>query len=312
MQTPNWQTRFIVFSAVVVLWSAMATSVVASGDPDLPGGTPSLEQIPAGSLVIPMCTNLQALAGTPFNMKAYGLVNELLHANIPVKWAIKTGKSKDAPDFTASAARIFPTAGSVSNVTFYSGPFIVHPDYTNLAMGVISKWGNSVAVYRLASNATVDIRYTIAHKPVIAVLDDGKTQAIQTDILDEAGISTNYYRVLHAADVAFLAASDCYTIVTSPHFDGGVTATNQTRSIREFVMNGGNFLAQCAAVGTYENNSLYGHFHTTKGVTTDNVAKGFSYTNFDMAFCQFQGALDNEGDSGVGFEFRVGVHQWRL
>ena len=294
--TPRHSWRYLlILSLGLFSLSVIAIRATAAGDPDLPGATSHIEVIPAGSLVIPMSTNLQALAGTPFNMKAYGLVNALLHANIPVKWAIKVGKSKDDPDFSASVARILPTIGSLTNAMFHSGPFIIHRDYTNDAMPVLRAWSNNVAVYRIATNTTVDVRYTIAHKPVIAVLDDGNTQTIQTSILDEAGISTNYYRVLHAADVAFLAASDCYTIVTSPHFDGGVTATNQTHSIRNFLMNGGNFLAQCAAVGTYENNTLYGHFHTTKGVVTDNVAKGFNYTNSDMAFSQYQGPLDNEG-----------------
>lgn len=46
-----------------------------------------------------------------FNMKAYGLVNELLQNEIPVKWAIKAGKTRTASgsiDFTTTATRIFP------------------------------------------------------------------------------------------------------------------------------------------------------------------------------------------------------------
>src|SRR5438552_2042814 len=55
---------------------------------DLPGPAPNLELIPAGSLVIPMDNAHQTLVA-PFNIKAYGLVNNLLQNKIPVKWAIK-------------------------------------------------------------------------------------------------------------------------------------------------------------------------------------------------------------------------------
>ncbi len=288
---------------MAVIWT-MATR--AGGDPDLPGVTPNLQTIPAGSLVIPMCTNLQALAGTPFNMKAYGLVNALLHTNIPVKWAIAVGKAKDGIDFTGSASRILPTTNSVSTTSFRSGPFIIHRDYTNQAMSIITNWDNKVAVYRLTADTTVDVRYTLCHKPRVAVLDDGNTQTIQTSILDEAGVPTSHYIVLHAADVAFLASSDCYTLVTSPHFVTGATTTNQTHSIRDFVMNGGNFLAQCAAVSTYEDNPLFGFFQTTKGVTIDNKASSFVYRNADMAFNQFQGDLAAEGGHTAEWDLSTG------
>ncbi len=277
----------------------MAQSVA---DPDLPGAPARLETIPAGSLVIPMDNSLQALSGTPFNMKAYGLVNALLHTNIPVKWAIATGKAKDGIDFTAEAQRLFPTVLSAAAVSFRSGPFIIHRDFTNRALSVITNFGSQVAVYRLASDTTVDVRYTIAHKPRVAVLDDGNTQKIHTDILDEAGFRTDQYQVLHAADVQFLPVASCFTLVTSPHFDGGITATNQTRSIREFIADGGNFLAQCAAVRTYENNRE-GHFHSNLGFADDNSAKLFTYPNADMPFNQFQGDLADEGGS---------LQDWRL
>src|ERR1041385_6029097 len=164
-------------------------------------------------------------------------------------------------------------------------------------MSVITAYGNDVAVYQLTADAMVDIRYTVAHKPHIAVLDDGGTQGIHTSMLEEAGFPTDHYTVLHAADVQFLPVQSCYTIVASPHFDGGTPATNQTQSIREFVLDGGNFLAQCAAVRTYEDNPLHGHFHSTLGFEDNNSASSFDYPNADMAFNQFQGVLADAGGS---------------
>lgn len=43
-------------------------------DPDLPGAVANIEQIPAGSLVIPMDNVYQSI-GAPFNLKSYGLAN---------------------------------------------------------------------------------------------------------------------------------------------------------------------------------------------------------------------------------------------
>src|SRR5947208_566547 len=104
--------------AILVVPIFLCTSAFAQTDPDLPGVRPNLQTIAAGSLVIPMDNTLQALGGTPFNLKAYGLVNSLLHANVPVKWAIAAGKSKDAVDFSASAVRLLPTLGTTNIYNF--------------------------------------------------------------------------------------------------------------------------------------------------------------------------------------------------
>jgi hypothetical protein len=65
--------------------------------------------IEAGALVIPMDNTNQAV-GTPFNLKAYGLVNRLLQNEIPVQWAISATKAKDGVDFSVAAERLRPTA----------------------------------------------------------------------------------------------------------------------------------------------------------------------------------------------------------
>lgn len=75
---------------------------------DLPSPSPNIQTITSGSLVIPMDNAMQSVSGY-FNLKAYGLVNHLLQNNIPVKWAIKAGKSKDGIDFSADAQRVKPS-----------------------------------------------------------------------------------------------------------------------------------------------------------------------------------------------------------
>src|ERR1041384_3643809 len=65
---------------------------------DLPNPTANIQLIKNGSLVVAMDNTTQGVPGY-FNMKSYGLVNQLLQNSIPVKWAIKAGKAKDSADF---------------------------------------------------------------------------------------------------------------------------------------------------------------------------------------------------------------------
>src|SRR5688572_13016990 len=75
-----------------------ALAIPAQAPPNVP---PPAENIPAGTLIIPMDNVNQGDAGgTTFNLRAYGLANLLLQNNVPLKWAIKPGKAKDDVDFS--------------------------------------------------------------------------------------------------------------------------------------------------------------------------------------------------------------------
>jgi uncharacterized repeat protein (TIGR01451 family) len=285
------------YALVKWLWAVLflffpGSIAYAQNDPDLPGVQPNIETIRAGSLIIPMDNTLQALNGTPFNMKAYGLVNALLHSNVPVKWAIATGKAKDGFDFRADATAILPTAGKVGVVGFKGGPFIVERAFTNNAMSIIKSWSNNVAVYQLASDTAIDIRYTLAHKPKVAVMADGAFHYIQTNALVEAGFPASDFQVLFATNLPLVGTTSCFTIVTAPHYDGGPLANDQTLAIRGFLQSGGNVLCQCAAVTTYENNTN-GFFHTTAGISGFSYSGSCSFTNADSPYIQFEGGLTN-------------------
>ena len=292
--------------SVAALCFVLALGSVASAqlpDRDLPGAGPHFELIPAGSYVIPM-DNANQNIGSAFNMKAYGLVNELLHASIPVKWAIAAGKAHDGADFTADASRVYPSAVATASVTFKGGPFIIPASLVPLAAPLITIYGQNVAVYALTDATTIDIRYTLAHRPKIGVLNDGSNAAIHTGILTEAGFiggAGGDFATIAAVDVASIANTECYTFVSTPHYEpsnvNSATVNSQTAAIRAFVENGGNFLAQCAGVRTYENNVINGRHHSTLGFADDDSATAFSYPNADMAFGQFEGVLNDEGGS---------------
>ena len=260
---------------------------------DLPGPPANLEVIPAGSLVIPMDNTYQAVVA-PFNKRAYGLVNNLLQNKIPVKWAIRAGKAKDEIDFSATASRIAPSAQAAALRDFKAGPFIVHKAFAALALARITAFGNNVAVYQLTQDVTVDVRYTLTFRPLVAI--NTANANIHTGILASAGIS-NYTVVPDFT----IVANSCYTLATEPHNSdpGGVVA------IKAFVNSGGNFMGQCASILTYENNTPGGYISTT-GVAKDNVAGTFSYPNPDLSYSQFQGDLAEAGGSVRDFSLLAG------
>ena len=269
------------------------------------GGGAPLELIPAGSLVIPMDNTLQAI-GTPFNLKAYGAVERLLWAGIPVKWAIQPGKAKDGVDFTATAQRLYPSAVAASSLNFSGGPFIVHRDLAVAAKAAISAYAtsNNVAVYETTADVTVSVRHTLTHKPKVAVFDDGASATIHTDYLLAAGfVSGTHYDIIPAATLITINASACFTIGTEPHFGAtGTAADPQANAVRQFVQSGGNFLAECEGIATYENNAAYGHYQTTGGVLTGNARTGIQYPNPDLPYSQFIGAMADVGGSVRDFQ----------
>jgi gliding motility-associated-like protein len=280
-----------------ILISFLFLSFHVSGQKDLPHPSSNLQSLLAGSFVVPMDTLYQSIVPVGqahFNLKAYGLVNKFLQNGIPVKWVIRSGKNRDDIDFSGLVEQVAPVAASASTVDFRGGPFIV-PD-TVLPCGlttrqIIALYGNNVAVYRLTANTTADIRYKLVHRPKIAVFNNGGNQLIHTKILDAAGIGN--YDVMDAADIANLI--NCYTYVSEPHADTSQISLTVINAVRNFVLNGGNFLAQCHAVNSYENRGL---FQTTAGITIVNTPVSHLYPNADLAFSQMHGPLQqNEGGS---------------
>ena len=128
---------------------------------------------------------------TPLNLKAYGLVAQLLWNNIPVKWAIKYNKALTTEtDFTATAQRVRPSAVAAASKNFSSGPFIA-AQYKMAALAVIDSFGGGtattkVAVFETTASATADVRYTLKFKPFVAI--SNVNSAIHAALMDAAGI----------------------------------------------------------------------------------------------------------------------------
>lgn len=266
----------VIFLTIIVVPS---TPVSAQ---DLPPTSPNVITVEAGSYVIPMDNSNQGLVA-PFNLKAYGLANAMLQNNIPLLWAIKSGKAKDDIDFTATAKRIVPSATAPASVNFSGGPFVIPKAFAAVALPIINTWnglGYNIAVYELTANASVDVRYTLLFKPKIYVGSSNAT--IHTNIFNFAVIPN--YTV--GADTV-ITSNYCASLVTQAHTSSALAVAG----IKSFAQNGGNLFTQCLAANTYENDPG-GRFQSTLGFTISNVNTTLTYPNGDMPISQFIGALE--------------------
>ena len=265
---------------------------------DIPGASPSLQTAPAGTLVIAMDNTNQATSvinaatGTYlFNLRAYGLVTLFRNAGIYVKWVINTGKAKDGIDFTGIAERLYPSYVAPQSLDFRAGPFLIFPS-DSVGADYLIQWFNyvwpdsaKVKVYRLTADVDVDVRYTLTNPPRIALLHDSCD--IHRNFLEIASMPTANYDCLPNASGLI---TGCYSIVTIPHSVSTDLAAFDSDSIYNFVMAGGNMLAGCEGIETFEGLRRY---QSTAGTITKGVGNGHNnnvfYDNVDMAYAQFQG-----------------------
>lgn len=275
---------------------------------DLPNPAKNTITVPTGSFVIAMDKVNQANPGY-FNLKAYGLIVTLQNAGVRLRWIIDSGKVKDAADITVLAERVYPSfviAGSTPK-SFKAGPFVVFPSDTTTASIIISLFNgtmataNKVNVYRTVAPVTANLRYDLAgNKPKAAILNDGGKGTIQAQYMINASVPASNYKIL---DSAVNLYNGCYTFASEPHNDGGggFPITRIVDSLKDFVAKGGNFLAQCHAISTYENfNQVQSSLGITGGGTGGSLYKTTTnlipsadvrYANPDMSFAQFDGTF---------------------
>jgi hypothetical protein len=277
-------------SLIVVVTKAQNT--------DLPTPTANLQTLPAGSYIIAMDNTNQVNNAGVFNYAAYGLIVHLLNNNVKVKWVITAGKAKDATDISVNAARLKPTAGSAANLNFKAGPFVIFAnDTTGVAALIdgfnagISNANDKIKVYKTNATVTADIRYNLSgFKPKGAILTDGGNEAIHLAYFTKCKIPASNYTTASGTELT----TKCFTFASEPHNKKTGSVVDATiTAIKQFVQAGGNFLAQCEAVNTYENNPL-GRFQTTTGITdaNSNAGTAISYPNPDLSFSQFEGSYN--------------------
>ncbi len=231
--------------------------------------TPNISTAPAGSLVIAMDNVLQANSSADFNLKSYGLIVQLLNNYKKLHWVIRAGKTKDAVDFTATADRVFPTAQAAASRNFISGPFVIYAQDTSGCAQIINAFNNSLAaadrvsVYRLSNSAQVDVRYDLNLPVYAGIMDEGGAYGVHEGYMQDASIPTTNYEATNR----YAVNSKCYTFVSEPHNNDGPWVD----SVNRYILRGGNFLAECAAIIAYEQHASTGGFQTTGGFDNVNI-----------------------------------------
>lgn len=315
MMTPNKKGAAWIGSRkfLALIISTLVFAIGLPGQPP-PNPVPPPENILAGALIIPMDNvNQGNAAGTTFNLRAYGLANLFLQNNIPVKWAIKPGKSKDDVDFSANVTRIAGSEGVAgpASVAFSGGPFVITREFdTPTLRNLITSFngaGTPVTVYKTNADAAIDIRYNVTHKPKIAIGPDGGNfgSGVHQAIFNAAGITQFTSNV---EDIGNQGA--CFTLATQAHS----TNPQFVNTYRQFVESGGNLLLQCASVNTFENHPS-GHFQTTApgySIFTSNnppaneIHGPLAYPNGWMPFNQFLGVLADQDGAVTEYAYAPG------
>ncbi|WP_198659454.1 Ig-like domain-containing protein, partial [Winogradskyella aurantiaca] len=255
------------------------------------------EEIASGSWVIPLDHNVQ---GTNDNLlKAYGLAVRLLHADIPLKWAISSSKNKDGIDFSANATELGTNNSSLRD--FKGSAIIVPAEFVDNAQLILNAAPGNVVVYTLDGNESIEIKYTLTHKPRAAVIENDKSD-IHTRIFKDAGLIEG----LHYVDdipAANLSALECVTFACEPHDEG--VEESEVANVKAFVQNGGNFFGQCAALQGYEgtnkdnSNKFDVRLLTNEGIEDPGKSGSITFNNSNAgdAIMQFIGPLNNKGGS---------------
>jgi Secretion system C-terminal sorting domain len=268
---------------------------------DLPGAGPSIQTAPAGTLVIAMdntnqaTSNINVASGTYFfNLKAYGLAVLFRNAGINIQWVINSTKTQDGIDFSATAERLYPSYVAAQSLDFRAGPFLIFPSDT-LGADYLINWFNyshpdssKVKVYRLTQDVDVDIRYTLNTPPRVAIMHDSCD--IHQNFMGMASVPTVNFECIANTSVGLI--SGCYTMVTMPHMDANDVQSYDDDSVYNFVMAGGNMLAACDAIQTFENITRY---QSATGSISKGTGAQFNnnvyYDNPAMAYGQFQGTI---------------------
>ncbi|MBK9637912.1 MAG: T9SS type A sorting domain-containing protein [Bacteroidetes bacterium] len=256
---------------------------------DLPSPSANIQSIKNGALLVTMDTNFQKLPGY-FNLKAYGLVNELLQNEIPVKWIIKAGKTRSSLgsiDFTSNVTRIHPDTLAMGTIGIRGGTFIIDSAFADTAFSVIKNFGNNVVVFRLNNTTNMDVRYTLTHKPKILLLNSTGYDTIAVKYLVEAGISPSSYYLQTPSGTAFNPVGN-WSLISETHLS--TTDTSKLNPLLRYsVGRGANLFLSCSTIGSMENATFT---MTSGGLDSDTSGlAAATYNHADLPIAQFLGPM---------------------
>jgi uncharacterized repeat protein (TIGR01451 family) len=252
----------------------------------------------SGALIIPLDTHAAAADELP----GYGLVYELIRNNVPVQWAIRTGKAATGSDIeiTAPAAVHDIRTGAAIGLpaAYRGGPFVIDAGDRPAATPIIQAWQAThpvTVVHAVTGAFTADIARTLTAAPRIAVLDDGNADiaiaafraagipdsngdgwpAGSPDVLSRAGVagatSSHTDGSLWNAD-----GTPRYCYLASMHYEDASTTPAITREVVAEVRGwleavpANHAFMQCEAAVTFEDN-VNGRFLSTGGIRDDGA-----------------------------------------
>ena len=298
------------------------------GDPTGDGdGDGLVVDFAPGTLIIPMDTDYQDMG----MLEAYGLVYQLLLADVPIRWAIAPDKQLGDADFTASAVDL-RTDAEVLDHGYRGGPFLIHPDDVPLALPVVEQWladNPDTNVHESTGAFEVFIARLLLDAPTIAIFADGNEDIARgyllaakipdsngdpswpndsPDLLDVdeiAGPTDTDHR-----DGALFGGNEypLYCQLMSMHWDVGAAEQNPevVAEVRQFLRFPTHLFAECQAVNAFENLAEYGHFLTPNGLEITAQPDAYEFYRMDTPFGQLDGPFESVGGSEPAYSLPAG------
>ena len=291
----------------------------------------------SGSLILPMDVDYQD-AGM---LQAFGLLDKLLRAGVPVSWCIKTPKvvvdvatGKFEDDFNATA-KDFKSGTALAAHGYRGGPFVIAKADAATAAPIVTAWQTAhaaTAVHVASASFTANVRRYLTAAPRIAVLGDGN-QGIAFSYLNAAGIPDDSGALWTNASLNLLTPAQVSGPTTTSHTDGalfrssGVPAYCEIMTmhwnvtsveIPEVTAEMAKFLefpvhvnAECQAVNAVEGAPPIGgrsDFVSTHGFQWPAPAKpsAVQYSSSQLPFAQMDGPFGTIGGSEPAYALAAG------
>lgn len=316
---------------VAGLVGALAVTWIASGTAR--AATATFE---TGALIVPMDVDYQD-AGM---LKAFGLLDKLLRAGVPVQWVIKTpkvvvdaAKGKFEDDFTATA-KDFKTAAVITAHGYRGGPFVIAAADAARATPIITAWQatNTTAVHVTTAPFTGFISRTLVAAPRIAVFADGN-QNVAFSYLNAAGIPDKNGAAWVAASPDIVTPLQVMGPTSTNHADGALfrpsgqpafceimtmhwkvsepEAAEVTEELASFLRFPTHVNAECQAVNAIEGAPPVGgrsNFVTTKGFVwpAPSQPATVDFLNSALPFAQMDGPFKTVGGSEPAYALGPG------
>ena len=285
------------------------------------------ETFEAGSLVIPMDTDYQDLGV----FEAFGLVYQLLLADVRVHWVIRPGKGYAEEDFTTSAVDL-QTNAVIQDHGYRGGPWVIDFADSDAALQVITDWHAqfpTVAVHQTTEDFDGDVARTLVVAPTIAMLADGNQDIARKymqaaripdsvgdplwpntspDMLDVGELSGP--TELNHSDGALFDAQGIpqYCQLMSMHWgvNDAEADPEVVAEVRSFLSHPVHFFAECQAVNAFENLDPHGFFLTENGFEIGDRPDAYDFYQLDTPFVQFDGTFESVGGSEPAYTLPVG------